>query len=108
MALTRSFKETVQARASNDTAFRQALFQEAIQLLLAGEIGAGRSILRDYINATIGFEALAEITRTPPKSLMRMFGPNGNPTVANLFAVINALQSRTGVHLEVRAVTEAP
>jgi DNA-binding phage protein len=107
MALTRSFKETVQARATNDAAFRQALFQEAIQLLLVGEIGAGRSILRDYINATMGFEALAQITQTPPKSLMRMFGPNGNPTVANLFAVINALQNRTGVHLEVRAVTEA-
>ena len=107
MALTRSFKETVQARATKDAAFRQALFQEAIQLLLAGEIGAGRSVLRDYINATIGFETLAEITQTPPKSLMRMFGPNGNPTVANLFAVINALQSQTGVHLKVKAVTEA-
>ena len=107
MALTRSFKETVQARATKDAAFRQALFQEAIQLLFSGEIGPGRSVLRDYINATIGFEALAEITQTPPKSLMRMFGPNGNPTVANLFAVIHALQSQTGVHLEVKAVTEA-
>ena len=107
MALTRSFKETVQARATKDAAFRQALFQEAIQLLFSGEIGPGRSVLRDYINATIGFEALAEITQTSPKSLMRMFGPNGNPTVANLFAVIHALQSQTGVHLEVKAVTEA-
>lgn len=107
MALTRSFKDTVQARAISDASFRQALFQEAVQLLLEGEIATGRSILRDYINATIGFESLAEATQTPPKSLMRMFGPKGNPTVANLFAVINALQSRTGVHLEVRAVTEA-
>ena len=107
MALTRSFKETVQARATNDAGFRQALFQEAVQLLLEGEISTGRSILRDYINATIGFESLAEATQTPPKSLMRMFGPKGNPTVANLFAIINTLQNRTGVHLEVRAVTEA-
>jgi DNA-binding phage protein len=107
MALTRSFKETVQARAISDASFRQALFQEAVQLLLEGDISTGRSILRDYINATIGFESLAEATQTPPKSLMRMFGPKGNPTVANLFAVINALQNRTGVHLEVRAVTEA-
>jgi hypothetical protein len=67
MALTRGFKETVQARARNDAAFWQALFQEAVQLLLAGEIGAGRSILRDFINATIGFEALAEITQTRRK-----------------------------------------
>jgi DNA-binding phage protein len=106
MALTRNFKDTLQARASADVAFRQALFQEAVQLLLEGEISTGRSILRDYINATIGFETLAEATQTPEKSLMRMFGPKGNPTVAHLFAVINTLQNRTGVHLEVRAVTE--
>lgn len=107
MALTRSFKDSIQARAISDAAFRQALFQEAVQVLLEGDIAIARSILRDYINATIGFEALAEATQTPSKSLMRMFGPKGNPTVANLFAVINALQNRTGVHLEVRAVTEA-
>lgn len=107
MALTRSFKDTVQARAMRDPAFRQALFQEAVQILLEGDIASGRSVLRDYINATIGFDALAEATQTPAKSLMRMFGPKGNPTAANLFAVINALQSRTGVHLEVRAVSEA-
>ena len=107
MALTRSFKETVQVRAARDEAFRQALFQEAVQVLLEGDIASGRSILRDYINATIGFEALAEATQTPAKSLMRMFGPKGNPTAANLFAVIHVLQDRTGVHLEVRAVAEA-
>jgi DNA-binding phage protein len=107
MALTRSFRETVQARFERDEAFRQALFQEAVQVLLEGDIDSGRSVLRDYINATIGFEALAEATQTPAKSLMRMFGPKGNPTAANLFAVIHALQKHTGVHLEVRAVTEA-
>ncbi|MBI1868176.1 MAG: transcriptional regulator [Methylocystis sp.] len=107
MTLTRSFKETVQARVASDPAFRQTLFQEAVQMLLEGEIATGRSVLRDYINATIGFEALAEATHAPRKSLMRMFGPKGNPTAANLFAVLHALQERTGVHLEVRAVNEA-
>ena len=60
-------------------------------------------MLRDFINATIGFSALAKATRIPPKSLMRMFGPNGNPTAANLSEVIRVLQKKTGVHLEVRA-----
>jgi DNA-binding phage protein len=101
MALTRSFRDTVQARATRDPAFRQALFQEAAQVLFDGDLASGRSALRNYINATIGFDTLAEAT----KSLMRMFGPKGNPTAANLFAVINALQDRTGVHLEVRAVS---
>lgn len=107
MALTRSFRETVQARAARDGAFRQALFQEAVQVLLEGDIASGRAVLRDYINATIGFEALAAATHTPAKSLMRMFGPKGNPTAANLFTVINVLQARTGVHLEVRAASAA-
>lgn len=107
MALTRSFRETVQARATSDEAFRRALFQEAVQVFLDGDIAGGRSVLRDYINATIGFEALAKATDTPVKSLMRMFGPKGNPTAGNLFAVIHALQDHTGVHLEVRAVAEA-
>jgi DNA-binding phage protein len=104
MTLTRSFRDTVQARATRDPAFRQALFQEATQVLFDGDVASGRSALRDYINATIGFDTLAEATKTPAKSLMRMFGPKGNPTAANLFAVIYALQDRTGVHLEVRVV----
>jgi hypothetical protein len=58
-------------------------------------------VLRDYINATIGFTALATATGTPAKSLMRMFGPHGNPTAANLSGVISALPEKTGVHLEV-------
>lgn len=107
MPLTREFKDTVQARAARDPAFRRALLQEAVQVLLEGDVSAGRAVLRDYINATIGFAALADATQTPPKSLMRMFGARGNPTAANLFAVLTVLQAQTGVHLEVRAVPEA-
>ena len=36
-----------------------------------------------------------------------MFGPDGNPTAENLLGVIDALQEETGVHLKIRAVTEA-
>ena len=43
----------------------------------------------------------------PPKSLMRMFGPDGNPTAENLLGVISALQAETGVHLKIRAVADA-
>ena len=64
----------------------------------------GRAVLRDYINATIGFEALGRLTGKPPKSLMRMFGPGGNPQARNLFEVIKHLQQREGIRLEVKAV----
>ena len=107
MPLTRSFKKFVKSRIEQDSKFRQALFQEAVQTLIEGDVDTAKSVLRDYINATIGFPALAKTTKMPAKSLMRMFGPKGNPTAVNLFGVIVALQAKTGVHLEVRAVADA-
>ncbi|MFY9758550.1 transcriptional regulator [Bradyrhizobium sp.] len=107
MALSRDFRQTVQARAVRDPVFRKALFQEAVQTLLEGDIDAGRAAMRDYINATVGFERLSAALGRPQKSLMRMFGPGGNPTAENLLGVIGVLQAETGVHLEVRAVADA-
>ena len=78
-----------------------------MQTLISGDAATARAVLRDYINATIGFEALAKATGTPAKSLMRMFGPNGNPTAANLSGVLKALQKKTGVRLEVRVTASA-
>ena len=101
MALTRSFKETVQARAKKDAKFRAALLIEGVEALLAGDVDTGKAVLRDYINATIGFDALAKATGLPEKSLMRMFGPSGNPQASNLFAVIEVLQRREKVSLKV-------
>jgi DNA-binding phage protein len=103
MALTRSFKETVMARVASDPAFKQALLTEGLNALFEGDLDTGKAVLRDYINATVGFEALAEATGTPPKSLMRMFGPRGNPSASNFFAVIQQLQRASGVTLQVRA-----
>ena len=103
MALTRSFRKTVQARAKKDRAFRAALLTEGVEALLQGDIETGKAVLRDYINATIGFDELAERSGIPAKSLMRMFSPSGNPQAGNLFAVIALLQESERVALEVRA-----
>ena len=102
MALTRDFKETVQARASRDPAFRQALLQEAVAAMLEGDLATGKAVLRDYINATIGFEELGRATGTPAKSLMRMFGPRGNPQASNLSPCSATCKRHGGFHLEVR------
>ena len=104
MTLTRDFKETIQARVERDPAFREALLTEGVECLLSGDVETGKTVLRDYINATIGFEALGDLTDKSPKSLMRMFGPKGNPQARNLFEIIGYLQEREGVHFEVRAV----
>ena len=105
MPLTRDFKETVQARVRSDPEFRRALLKESVESLLEGDVDTGKAVLRDYINATVGFEALGRLTGKPPKSLMRMFGPGGNPQARNLFEVINHLQQREGIRLEIKAVS---
>jgi hypothetical protein len=102
MPLTRNFRDTVRA-AGGEPAFRRVLFQEAVQALLQGETDDGRDALR----TTIGFDRLGEVLGRSPKSLMRMFGPDCNPTAENLLGVIGVLQAETGVHLKIRAVSEA-
>ena len=104
MALTRDFRETVQARAQRDPAFREGLLREGVECLLSGDVDTGKILLRDYINATIGFEELGSLTNKQPKSLMRMFGPAGNPQARNLFEVLIHMQKHEGVRLEVRTV----
>ncbi len=59
MALTRDFKETIQARVERDPAFREELLKEGVEYLLSGDVDTGKAVLRDYINATIGFDELA-------------------------------------------------
>ena len=104
MTLTRDFKETIQSRIERDPAFREELLKEGVECLLSGDVDTGKAVLRDYINATIGFQELGELTEKLPKSLMRMFSPNGNPQARNLFQVIGRLQEREGLHLKVEAV----
>jgi DNA-binding phage protein len=101
--LTRDFKELVQERVARDPAFRDALLREGVDSLLAGDVDTGKAILRDYIKATVGFEKLAAATGTPPKSLLRMLGPRGNPQARNLFGIIGYLQKQAGIELHVSA-----
>jgi hypothetical protein len=103
MALTRSFRKLVQKHVAQDPAFAETLLREGIDLMLAGEVDTGKAVLRDYIKATVGFEHLGRATGTQAKSLIRMFGPRGNPQARNLFNVIGYLQKRAGVELHVAA-----
>jgi DNA-binding phage protein len=94
MALTRDFKKTVVARVERDPAFAKELLKEATTLLISGEAETARVILRDLVNATLGFEQLARLTDVPSKSLHRMLSPKGNPSMDNLAAIFGAVNSR--------------
>jgi DNA-binding phage protein len=101
VAKTKSFRELVQQHVKDDPKFAEALLREGVDALLSGDVEAGKTILRDYIKATIGFEELGAATGAPPKSLIRMFGPRGNPQAKNLFSVLGYLQKQAGVELHV-------
>ena len=113
MVLTRDFKKTIRERVERQPAFREALLTEGIESLLTGDVDTGRAVLRDYINATVGFQELGVLTDKSPKSLMRMFGPGGNPQARNLWRfemgqpgserAIGQLQKCEGLQLKVQA-----
>ena len=103
MGLTKDFRETVQAQVKRNPAFRRGLLGDAIESLLAGDVTLGKELLRDYINATVGFPKLAAHTKIHAKTLHQMFGPAGNPTARNLFEIVAYLQRAEGVSLQVRS-----
>jgi DNA-binding phage protein len=107
MALTRDFRETIGARVARDPAFAKALLDEAATLFLNGEPHTARLVLRDLINASIGFEALATETKTPSKSLHRMLSDRGNPSMDNLAAIFGVIRKRLGVDIRAQTVKAA-
>jgi len=99
----RSFNEGVQARVGREPAFASALLEGAVECMLTGELPVARSLIRDVIKGSIGYAELSRRTRTPEKSLIRMFGPSGNPTAANMSCVLHELQRYGCVRLRVRS-----
>mgnify|MGYP001285204363 FL=1 len=104
MALTRDFKDTVVARVQNDPAFAQALLDEAVTLFFNGEPDTAKLILRDLVNATVGFESLAQDIHKPAKSLHRMLSKSGNPTMSNISAIFAAIKRALKVEIRTAVV----
>lgn len=104
MTLTRDYKQTVVERVQHDPDFAKALLDEAATLFLGGEPDAARLILRDLVNATVGFENLATLTQKPSKSLHRMLSAKGNPSMDNLAAIFGAIRTWLKVAFDVRIV----
>ncbi|WP_431153378.1 DNA-binding protein [Acidovorax facilis] len=96
MTLTRDFKQTVVERVQREPEFARALLDEAATLFLNGETDTARLVLRDLVNATVGFEQLATATKKPSKSLHRMLSPRGNPSMDNLAAIFGAVRTGLG------------
>ena len=107
MALTRDFQQTVVERVRRDPKFARALLDESATLFLNGEPEAARLMLRDLVNATVGFETLAHLTNRSAKSLHRMLSRRGNPSMDNLAAIFDAIRHRLKVGLKAQTVKAA-
>jgi len=68
MRLTHDFKESIRARAQLDTDFRHGLLREAVECALNGDLDAPKAVLRDYVNATVGFQDLERPTQIPAQA----------------------------------------
>lgn len=101
MALTTSFNDTLKKKLKEGAGFRRAFLKEAIGCMIEGDVETGKSMLRKYINGTVGFIKLGEDLGRSPKVLMRMFSAKGNPQAKNLFEIIAYLQKAEGTKLEV-------
>jgi hypothetical protein len=96
-----SVRERVKSRIRTDDAFGDAIFSEAIEVLLANDMATAKSVLFDFIDATIGFEELAVQSALAPDALRDMFSPSGDPSAGDLFRVLALLQQHQGIQFEV-------
>jgi DNA-binding phage protein len=97
------FQELVTKRVQQEPKFAAALLEEALERLVANDVVTAQLLLRDVVNGTIGFKALASATGLMEKSLMRMLSAKGNPQAKNLFNIIHALQQLNDVNLVITA-----
>ncbi len=98
----REIIETITARVQSEPAFARALLQQSTSLLLQGEPHTAKLLLRDLVNASIGFEQLARDMDKPSKSLHRMLSATGNPTLSHVSAMLAAISAHLGVEIQTR------
>jgi hypothetical protein len=90
MPVAKLFRETVIKRAQNDPEFRIGLITEALNEILEGDIETGKTLLRNYLNVTESIQQIARRINKSDKSIRRMVGPSGNPTLKNFIELVNA------------------
>jgi hypothetical protein len=86
-------------RIRTDGTFRTNLLVASAQALLDADLPLAQGLLRRLIDATCGFEALAQLMDAHPKSLIRMLGPRGNPSARHLASILARAASANGVRL---------
>jgi DNA-binding phage protein len=104
MISTRNYSDTLKEDLQNDEKFRRALLSEVLGCMASGDVETGKSVLRKYIEGTIGFSKLGTALGRSPSSLTRMLGPTGNPNVRTFFEIVAYLQKIDRTVLTVQVV----
>ena len=100
----REFKETVMREVRTNPEYARGMLGEALTLLIEGDTTTAKILLRDLVNASLGFRALAAETGLANKSLQHMLGPNGNPTIESLAAITQVLLRTLSTKIRVQAI----
>lgn len=95
----------VRTLAKKEWPIRQSLFCDALRAFFIGAEDEGKKLLRDVVNASIGFERLANATGLSSKSIHRMLTKNGNPTSHNLFLLIRTICIKEGFEVRIEVTT---
>jgi DNA-binding phage protein len=101
---TRSYNETVRQDLQHDAEFRRALLGEVLGSMAAGDVETGTSVLRTYIEGTIGYRDLGAAVGQTAEALKSSLSPSGNPNVREFFEIVAYLQKIDSTVLEVHGV----
>jgi len=88
-------------RLRDDRTFGSVLLLDAVRALLENDVDMTKGLLRRFVDTKCGFAQLAELTENHPKSLVRMLGPNGNPSAKRLMTILTLLAGLHGVRFSV-------
>ena len=100
---TVKFDAAIKKMVENKPEIGTQMLEDAINAFLSSDLNEARVLLRQYVNATLGFKELARLTGKQDKNLMRALSTNGNPTMATFVEILGALQKASGVTLTAHA-----
>lgn len=96
MALTIDYKEGVLKDLRENPEMAREYYREAVRAIINGETDTGGVMLRDLVNAGIGFQRLAQETGIRAPNLHRALSPDGNPTMRTFGKIAAAISAFMG------------
>ena len=98
MALSVDYKEGVLKDLRNDPKMAREYYHEAVRAFINGDTETGGVMMRDLVNAGIGFQRLSRETGIRAPNLHRALAPEGNPTMRTFGKIAASIAAFMGFH----------